>query len=410
MAGSNPYPSDLQVSSDDRHYINNIVIKDDVKETEFREKLRASIAKKLKYLEENYDPFKEKYKDVYVGTGGIAMLYFHLANTYVLGDLPLRDKYLQKSLALVQDSLKVIKKCNIAFLHGPAGLYSIGAVAHRKLKHEAESQEYIHLLIDMFGNLVKKKPFPSELLYGHSGYLHSLLFVNHHIPGSIPDGLIKDLVTFILKAGKSAGASLMNCPLSYSWHSKYYIGGAHGMAGIACQLLQVNQDKNPELKPLLISFIEYIISVQKTNGNFPSSIESGHRDTLVQFCHGAPGVLPMLCLAKSHKLGVARLAEATESAADVTWTRGLLTKGHNLCHGVSGNAYAFLSLFRHTHDSKYLRQARAFAEWIMDREDTEGTPDNPFSLFEGLAGELYFLADMIDPMKSAFPCFEIPHN
>jgi len=34
--------------------------------------------------------------------------------------------------------------------------------------------------------------------------------------------------------------------------------------------------------------------------------------------------------------------------ADIVWKRGLLTKGYGLCHGVSGNSYAFMSLFQLT--------------------------------------------------------------
>lgn len=33
---------------------------------------------------------------------------------------------------------------------------------------------------------------------------------------------------------------------------------------------------------------------------------------------------------------------------EVIWSRGLLKKGYGICHGVAGNAYAFLSLFQQT--------------------------------------------------------------
>jgi hypothetical protein len=36
------------------------------------------------------------------------------------------------------------------------------------------------------------------------------------------------------------------------------------------------------------------------------------------------------------------------AASDVVWERGLLKKGVGLCHGISGNAYLFLYLFRVT--------------------------------------------------------------
>ena len=409
MAVSMPFPPDLEVSEDGRYFKNKLVLKDKLMESDFRDQLLACIAKKLSYLEEKYDPYKDEERNVYTGSGGLAMLYFHLSNTYAQSDI-ICKKYLEKSLAMVQHSLKEMPLKKIAFLHGPAGLYSIGAVVQKKLKHVAESQKFVQLLVGLFENLVKKKQHPSEILYGHAGYLHSLLFVNRFIPYAINESVIRDVVSLILEVGKTGKVTITDSPLVYSWHSKHYMGGAHGMAGIATQLLQIDLDSHSDLRKLLVPLIQYILSVQKKSGNFPSSLESSHRDLLVQFCHGSPGVIPMLCLSgpTAQKLPVERLLECTDSAAEDVWTRGLLTKGHGLCHGVSGNAYAFLSLFRHTQDLKYLRQARAFAEWIMEREDTAGNADCPFSLFEGLAGQIYFLADMIDPMKSAFPCYELP--
>ncbi len=46
---------------------------------------------------------------------------------------------------------------------------------------------------------------------------------------------------------------------------------------------------------------------------------------LVQWCHGAPGFLPLVAkIYAQHPLEL--LATATQRAADVTWTRGLLVK------------------------------------------------------------------------------------
>ena len=48
--------------------------------------------------------------------------------------------------------------------------------------------------------------------------------------------------------------------------------------------------------------------------------------------------------------------ERALSAGDVVWQRGLLTKGYSLCHGVAGNAYAFLDLYRVTHELKWFHR------------------------------------------------------
>lgn len=69
---------------------------------------------------------------------------------------------------------------------------------------------------------------------------------------------------------------------------------------------------------------------------------------------------------------------------EVVWSRGILKKGYGLCHGVSGNAYTFISLYQHTNDLKYLYRACKFAELCMRQaKDYDRIPDRPFSLFEG---------------------------
>lgn len=50
------------------------------------------------------------------------------------------------------------------------------------------------------------------------------------------------------------------------------------------------------------------------------------------------------------------LAEA-KSCAEVIWSRGLLRKGYGICHGVSGNAYGFLALYKATLEPMYLYRA-----------------------------------------------------
>lgn len=45
-------------------------------------------------------------------------------------------------------------------------------------------------------------------------------------------------------------------------------------------------------------------------------------------------------------LGEPQYLAAAARAGEVVWARGLLRKGHGLCHGTSGNAYALLRLYR----------------------------------------------------------------
>lgn len=94
------------------------------------------------------------------------------------------------------------------------------------------------------------------------------------------------------------------------------------------------------------------------------------------------------------------------------WNRGLLRRV-GICHGVSGNAYVFLSLYRATGNKEFLYRAKAFACFLFDRAHrliAEGEMhggDNPYSLFEGIGGMAYLLLDMSKPTDAKFPGYEL---
>ena len=60
-----------------------------------------------------------------------------------------------------------------------------------------------------------------------------------------------------------------------------------------------------------------------------------------------------------------------------------------------------------TQDGEYLYYALKFAEWCMDARSAWGEPDRPYTMFEGIAGTLYFLSDLLDFKNAAFPGYEI---
>lgn len=104
--------------------------------------------------------------------------------------------------------------------------------------------------------------------------------------------------------------------------------------------------------------------------------------------------------------------QAAIDAGDVVWNRGLL-KRVGICHGISGNAYVFLSLYRLTGKPEYLYRAKAFACFLHDRCETlvsEGVMhrgDRPYSLFEGIGGMALLFFDMTEPSKARFPAYEL---
>lgn len=59
--------------------------------------------------------------------------------------------------------------------------------------------------------------------------------------------------------------------------------------------------------------------------------------------------------------------------------------------------------------AKHLYRACVFADWCLrfDRH-RERLPDRYYSLYEGLAGIVYFLTDILNPLTAAFPGYTVP--
>ena len=55
--------------------------------------------------------------------------------------------------------------------------------------------------------------------------------------------------------------------------------------------------------------------------------------------------------------GKEKYLDAALKCGEVVWSHGLLKKGYGICHGVAGNAYTFLCLFKQTGDQKCLHRA-----------------------------------------------------
>jgi hypothetical protein len=84
-----------------------------------------------------------------------------------------------------------------------------------------------------------------------------------------------------------------------------------------------------------------------------------------------------------------------------------------ICHGIAGNAYVFLVLHRlQGKEPKHLYRATKFAEFLNTEtfKTQARSPDCPFSLYEGLAGTVCYLADLLHPNQAVFPFFDIHYN
>ncbi|MCO5555475.1 hypothetical protein L7F22_051133 [Adiantum nelumboides] len=321
----------------------------------------------------------------------------------------------------VINCLEIVKSCTayttegmkdyVTFLCGRAGNYALGAVAAKYCGDDLEKSKYVQRMQEMAKekSFVEDSGMPDELLYGRAGFLWACLFVNEHVGNeTISWSLMGPIVQAILASGR-ARARHSRSPLMYEWHCSKYWGAAHGLAGIMHVLMHfpLSKDDANDVKGTL----HYMIANCLPSGNYPCA-EGETDDRLVHWCHGAPGILLTLCKAAEVFPSDKILKEAAINAGEVVWRRGLLRR-LGICHGISGNAYAFLALYRLTGDLRHLHRARAFSMFLYKHARNLVASgrmhggDHPLSLFEGSAGLACLWFDIAKPEDARFPAYEL---
>ncbi|KAL6641257.1 hypothetical protein ACP70R_019438 [Stipagrostis hirtigluma subsp. patula] len=363
--------------------------------------LRAALRLKDKVVEETWVKAGRQVTDYTLYTGALGTAHLLFKSFQVTGD--------RRDLTLAANIVRACEAASrglpfLTFICGRAGVCALGAVI---AKH-CDDQLMVTQYLSSFDEITITENVPNELLYGRAGYLWACLFLNKHLSEkTIPLDHINSVAKDIIKEGRKL-SSKGSSPLMYEWHGKKYWGAAHGLAGIMHVLMhtELRPDEQDDVKNTL----RYMIKNRFPSGNYPSS-EGNESDRLVHWCHGAPGVA--LTLAKAYEVfHDDHFKQSAAEAAEVVWNRGLL-KRVGICHGISGNTYVFLSLYRLTGNIEYLYRAKAFACFLLEKADqliAEGTMhggDRPFSLFEGKAGMAYLLLDMVDPSGSGFPAYEL---
>ncbi|XP_006624620.1 glutathione S-transferase LANCL1 isoform X1 [Apis dorsata] len=371
----------------------------------YKETLKVQTKRLIDQLEENEHQwtYHDDYS-VYTGSAGIAYMFYQYGKCFN------EPHYIDKAMELIRICIhRCRSKREITFLTGIVGPLTLSAIMFHSQNNSTTTQDIISRIKSLSSYVLDENSgLPDELLYGRAGYLFSLLFLNSNIfPAPIEDELIKKVIAVIIKSGNLYSASRRyKTPLMYIWHGTEYIGGAHGLAGILYILLQARKYlTKDQLEKDIRPALDFLQNLRFPSGNFPTAIGS-HSDK-IQWCHGAPGMTMLFCLAYEIYENKNYLKTALQ-CGELIWSRGVLKKGYGICHGVSGNAYTFLCLFQQTKDVKYLYRACKFADWCMDYgTHRKKIPDRPFSLFEGLAGTIYFLIDIQQPLSAKFPGYTI---
>ena len=187
-----------------------------------------------------------------------------------------------------------------------------------------------------------------------------------------------------------------------------YLGAVHGFAGTAPALIAgrdlISGQDWDGWRTCIAQTVTRTATREGNLANWRPQLASG-TPTLMQYCHGAPGIV--VCLGRFPGGEIAPLLLA---GGEAIWAAGPLRKGSNLCHGTAGNGYAFLSLFGRTADSMWLRRARSFAMHAMAQFEADSARfgDLRYSLWTGDLGLAVYLWDCIQG-RAAFPTIDVFH-
>uniref|UniRef100_A0A915DI62 Uncharacterized protein n=1 Tax=Ditylenchus dipsaci TaxID=166011 RepID=A0A915DI62_9BILA len=353
----------------------------------------------------------------YTGVGGIGYSFLRCAKL-IQWFSPEKcvencNNFLRMQMSHSQD---VVNDRSARYLTGDLGLLTIQTISDCiGKKSTTEAIVKIRKMVDHFVSSSSRSAVEDELFNGRAGFLASILTLRFETGCEvISDVAVCQILEVIIKSGRmNSMRNKSPHPLTFYWHDKEYLGAAHGLSGILQILFGFWDLLDDSSKQDVVETLDWLLSTQSEDGNFPSStsrIGSGNYE-LVHWCHGAAGVIHLLISAYI-VLEKDKYLQAARKCAECIWLKGILRKGPGICHGVSGNAYAFLLMYRLTQEENFVLRAKSFAAIMMNSgyQKLARTPDAPLSLFEGWAGSLCFLSDLANPMFAQFPMVPIPFN
>jgi hypothetical protein len=194
-----------------------------------------------------------------------------------------------------------------------------------------------------------------------------------------------------------------------------YYGACHGIAGNVHALLRGKEFLPNHWEKSMVQRAAHTLSHGSvrhgTEVNWPLSSETDPvgKKHLVQWCHGAPGIVMALSTVTSGVPEDAdKLADLVNDAAEMVWIAGPLTKGPGICHGTSGNGYAFLARYQRTGQAHWLDRARQYGMHAIEqsRHTRNKYGQGRYTLWTGDSGLAIYLHHCLNPKHIHFPGLE----
>eukprot|EP00760_Papus_ankaliazontas_P039795 PhM_4_TR9783/c0_g1_i2/m.40452 len=350
---------------------------------------------------------------VYTGVAGAAYaMWFSFTKT---GD----RQHLDHACALLAPCLDwaadVGSKQGLGFYCGSPGIYTLAVILD--VTRGKEPKRHLDALMKFVAVAVDPHA-PDDVLVGRAGLLYCIVNAFKFAQQPLPVAEVSAIVKAIVDSGRRGGAA-SGLPLSWTFCEETYLGAAHGSVGILYMLCCCWEHVRVPDRELVLVCARDLAARARSEMGLRTVIEED-TEHLLHFCHGVPGLILMFMKLHWVTDDPIWVEHAEHLACGVLWPKGLVLKGAGLCHGVSGNAYAFLSLYRTTRNHRYLYYALQYADCILNSYEwsqsvsavvdpqrlVQGQPDVPHSLMEGAAGVACFLNDLCSPGLSNFPGFE----
>lgn len=288
-------------------------------------------------------PFFHRNSGLYSGPTSIAYLFLwvtHIQDNILIYNTPAIEwcrSYLDCSNRSLTHQASSSGSCSGS--RPRAGIIDPCCSYHAIFASATQSTQSINVLLEAVHGMHQSEPAANnELLYGRAGTLALLRIVRHFVPSA----------TAIINAAMSPLIDHIMANQPWTWHSKEYIGAAHGDIGIITQIISCD----PSYAPSLESNLRSLLSLQTAEGHWdphptanPDKVQS-----LGQICHGTPGFVVSLVKLLPHFPTMRTLIEsAIQRGREYIWQKGLLRKEPNLCHGIVGNALALAMGERRNH-------------------------------------------------------------
>jgi len=342
--------------------------------------------------------------DFYMGSTGVFWAINYLEKVGAIETNFNVDIFLDVELENVRESFKESPhNKNSSFLLGDLPVLML----MRSLRKDDSLEQAIYESIK-----VNNSEPVRELMWGVAGTMIAADFMAH----SSENKIWREV--FLLQAKKLLGDWEPTSDIGHLWSpelygdSRKYLGPVHGFSGNLLPLIKGKRHlSKAQYEEICIKAMETVVNTATEDEKYANwtpvyKERSGSKLTLVQHCHGAPGIITALS-----KLPVNKNNEFDRllvKGGELVWLAGPLKKGSNLCHGTSGNGYAFLKLFERSQHELWLDRARIFAMDAIEQYEVSKKfyKRGRFSLWTGDVGLAVYLWDCLNA-QAKFPTIDV---